>query len=153
MSNDSRENQVINFGAIIDALEGLSNDIRPEVEYLSKLIYEYADHIDAAQSRHEAEREALVRKRARYEELIREVIATDEAAVKELEAMNLGGVAEPTLTAKLRHALSDSGSQGLTDNQRAAVEFYRSNPSAAEHDLQTRLRNGVANQQATNNKE
>jgi hypothetical protein len=66
----------------------------------------------AAQSRHAAEREALVRKCARYEELIREVIATDEAAVKELEAMNLGGVAEPTLTAKLRHALFDSGSQG-----------------------------------------
>jgi hypothetical protein len=102
----------INFGAIVDALEAISNDIRPEVEHLSKLIYAYADQITAAQSRHEAEREALVRKCARYEELIREVIATDEAAVKELEAMNLGGVAEPTLTAKLRHALFDSGSQG-----------------------------------------
>jgi hypothetical protein len=40
----------INFGAIVDALEAISNDIRPEVEHLSKLIYAYADQITAAPS-------------------------------------------------------------------------------------------------------
>lgn len=40
----------VNFGAIVDALEAISNDIRPEVEHLAKLIYAYADQITAAPS-------------------------------------------------------------------------------------------------------
>jgi hypothetical protein len=106
----------INFGAIVDALEAISNDIRPEVEYLSKLIYEYAGHIDAAQSRHEAEREALANDAARYR-LLRSM--TWDAGVmcvvvEPKENLRLGSYcpSQQLLDEALDALLSDSGSQG-----------------------------------------
>jgi NTP pyrophosphatase (non-canonical NTP hydrolase) len=44
---DTVKPRPVNFGAIVDALEGISNDIRPEVEHLAKLIYAYSDRLTA----------------------------------------------------------------------------------------------------------